>query len=109
MFSELVGHAARVEDEGGAGSDGGRSRMEDELQIFLRKYLSSATGNQRRIGIIGTVTLVKHLAAATSDGAETQGAIGEWWPWAADCAPTGSDGSACGVCLVAKSAACLPP
>eukprot|EP00887_Chlorella_sp_A99_P000490 scaffold17.g490.t1 len=47
------------------------------LPIFLRKQLSSSEGSHRRVGIIGTVALVRRLAAATSDGAETEGAIGK--------------------------------
>lgn len=73
VFSELVADACRQADEGGGGS----SRMEDELPIFLRKQLSSSEGSHRRVGIIGTVALVRRLAAATSDGAETEGAIGK--------------------------------
>lgn len=55
-----------------------RSRMEDELMIFVRKQLSSAQGAHRRIGIIGTVALVQRLGAATSDALESESAIGGW-------------------------------
>lgn len=82
IFGELVAHACRVADEDAAGgSVGGRSRMEDELMIFLRKQLSSAAGAHRRVGIIGTVALVQRLAcdsqamgAHSATGAEGGGA-----------------------------------
>lgn len=45
--------------------------------IFVRKQLSSATGQHRRVGIIGTVALVQRLGAATSDALEGESAIGE--------------------------------
>ena len=65
VFSELVAGACRAADEGcgAGGADGsageGRTRMEDELMIFVRKQLNSAQGQHRRIGIIGTVALVQ--------------------------------------------------
>ncbi|PRW44427.1 Fanconi anemia group D2-like protein [Chlorella sorokiniana] len=78
VFSELVAGACRQADEGGLSDGGsGRSRMEDELMIFVRKQLSSAAGQHRRVGIIGTVALVQRLGAATSDALEGESAIGK--------------------------------
>ncbi len=49
--------------------------------IFVRKQLSSAAGQHRRVGIIGTVALVQRLGAATSDALEGQSAIGGLRGW----------------------------
>ncbi len=86
MFSELVAGACQQADEGGggdSGDSGGRSRMEDELMIFVRKQLSSAQGQHRRVGIIGTVALVQARLAG--------------WAVAACC------------CRMSSLAACCPP
>jgi hypothetical protein len=50
--------------------------MEDEVMIFVRKQLSAAAGQHRRIGIIGVVALVQRLGAAVSDAQETETSIG---------------------------------
>lgn len=71
VFSELVAGACRRADEGGDGG-GGRSRMEDELIIFVRKQLGSTQGQHLRIGIIGTVALVQRLGTALGDGQQSQ-------------------------------------
>lgn len=42
-------------------SSRGRSRMEDELFIFLRKQLSGSLPTHRRVGALGVVTLVRRL------------------------------------------------
>lgn len=44
--------------------------------IFVRKQLSSAQGQHRRIGIIGTVALVQRLGAAVGVVPEPESAIG---------------------------------
>lgn len=44
--------------------------------IFVRKQLSAAAGQHRRIGIIGVVALVQRLGAAVSDAQETETSIG---------------------------------
>jgi Fanconi anemia group D2 protein len=75
VFAELVAGACRtnVADGGGcttlsqggataaAIAGGGRSRMEDELFIFLRKQLSGAFPAHRRVGSVGVVALVQRL------------------------------------------------
>jgi len=80
VFAELVagtcrsgtrGAAAQAYDDqppsalterGGSSSVGGqRSRMEDELFIFLRKQLSGAMPCHRRVGAVGTVAVVQKL------------------------------------------------
>ncbi|KAL4858754.1 Fanconi anemia group D2 protein [Chlorella vulgaris] len=71
VFSELVAGACRRADEGGDGG-GGRSRMEDELIIFVRKQLGSTQGQHLRIGIIGTVAMVQRLGTALGDGQQSQ-------------------------------------
>lgn len=58
--------------------------------IFVRKQLSSAAGQHRRVGIIGTVALVQRLGAATSDALEGESAIGGWdWAVAVGCDAVG--------------------
>ena len=44
--------------------------------IFVRKQLSSAAGQHRRVGVIGTVALVQRLGAASSEALEGETAIG---------------------------------
>ncbi|PSC75642.1 Fanconi anemia group D2-like protein [Micractinium conductrix] len=73
VLGELVARGCAQADAGG----GGRTRMEDELMIFVRKQLSSAQGRHRRVGIIGTVALVQRLGAADSSALESDTAIGE--------------------------------
>lgn len=78
VFGLLVAGACRQADGSGTSNDaGGRSRMEDELMIFVRKQLSSAQGQHRRIGIIGTVALVQRLGAAVGVVPEPESAIGK--------------------------------
>ncbi|KAL4445301.1 hypothetical protein ABPG77_011126 [Micractinium sp. CCAP 211/92] len=76
VFGELVAGACQAADSGSSGGTGGRSRMEDELMIFVRKQLSSAQGRHRRIGIIGSVALVQRLGAADSSALESESAMG---------------------------------
>ena len=70
VFSELVVGACRADAAAAASSSsssaaaavtGGRSRMEDELFIFLRKQLSGAFPLHRRVGAVGVVALVQRL------------------------------------------------
>ena len=44
------------------------SRLEDELNIVIQKQISSSFPSYRRVGIIGTVTLLKKLGSAQDDG-----------------------------------------
>ncbi|KAL4428110.1 hypothetical protein ABPG75_002199 [Micractinium tetrahymenae] len=76
VFGELVAGACQASDDGTSSGAGSRSRMEDELMIFVRKQLSSAQGWHRRIGIIGSVALVQRLGAADSSALEPESAIG---------------------------------
>jgi hypothetical protein len=63
MFADLVaGACAGAAGGAGGAAAGGRSRMEDELFIFLRKQLSGAHAVHRKVGVVGTVALVQRLA-----------------------------------------------
>lgn len=82
MFSELIVGSFLAAD----GRGDGRTRMEDELMIFVRKQLSSALGQHRRVGVIGAVALVQRLGVAGSGGAlDGESAIGGcssgWGGW----------------------------
>ena len=68
VFAELVVGACQSASEGSGGAGhsqggggGGRSRLEDELFIFLRKQLSGAFPSHRRVGAVGVVALVQRL------------------------------------------------
>jgi fanconi anemia group D2 protein len=83
ILSELVVGACFEQDGGGGSSSGGgreRSRLEDELFIFLRKQLSGASSAHRRVGVVGVVSLVQRLgeaAASATAGGSCSAAVDE--------------------------------
>jgi len=69
LFGELTAGACRQADINSNNRSGGgssRTRMEDELFIFLRKQLSSPVPGHLRIGIIGIIALVQRLGEEAS-------------------------------------------
>lgn len=79
VFAELVTgtctHGAATPDGMQLLSDPGegrRTRMEDELFIFLRKQLSGALPAHRRVGAVGVVALVQRLARQMETDGEVE-------------------------------------
>jgi len=88
VFAELVAGACRTNASAGGGAGGslsqggsasgrggGRSRMEDELFIFLRKQLSGAFPSHRRVGSVGVVALVQRLGKEVEEHGESEGSL----------------------------------
>lgn len=95
VFAELVAGACRTTASGSGGAGGGaaaaggsssqaesapargggRSRMEDELFIFLRKQLSGAFPSHRRVGSVGVVALVQRLGKEVEEHGESEGSL----------------------------------
>ncbi|KAK3279935.1 hypothetical protein CYMTET_12203, partial [Cymbomonas tetramitiformis] len=73
VFSSLAVTACRQDEpQQPDGDDPGRSEMQDQLHIVIRKQLSHADGRFKRIGIIGGVTLACRLAME-EEGEEAAG------------------------------------
>lgn len=89
VFAELVAGACRTTASGGGGAGGsllsqgggatgthgGRSRMEDELFIFLCKQLSGAFPAHRRVGSVGVVALVQRLGKEIEEHGDREGSL----------------------------------
>jgi hypothetical protein len=62
LFSTLIVHA-RQNDQSMTQASG----LENEYQILLRKYLRSTELQTCRIGVVGTISLIERMVAASQD------------------------------------------